>query len=145
MVRVAKTRLTPDEVCSLATAIAVTDGMIVLSDRVADLSSEGLRILERSLQLAGGRAEAVDLMDADLPELVVSRHADRTIVAAFNFSEQPCQREIDLAPLGLTIDGQSVHEWWTGATVPVIDGRARLGVVPKHGCRVLVLPENRPA
>jgi alpha-galactosidase len=140
MVRDTKTQLTPDEVCSLATVIAVTDGMIVLSDRVEQLSAERLDVLDRTLQLAGGQAEVVDLMRADLPELVVARTAAHSIVAAFNFGEQPRRREVDLAALGVEASAAALREWWTGAVVPVNGGRAQLGDVPAHGCRVLVLP-----
>jgi alpha-galactosidase len=140
MVRDTKTQLTPDEVCSLATVIAVTDGMIVLSDRVEQLSAERLDVLDRTLQLAGGQAEVVDLMRADLPELVVARTAAHSIVAAFNFGEQPRRREVDLAALGVEASAAALREWWTGAVVPVNGGRAQLGDVPPHGCRVLVVP-----
>jgi alpha-galactosidase len=143
MVRDTRTRLTPDEVCSLATVIAVTDGMIVLSDRVEQLSDERLALLDRTLQLAGGQPEVVDLMHTDIPELVVARSATHTIVAAFNFSEQPRSRAIALAGLGIEPTAEVLHEWWTGAAVPVSGGDAQLGDVPPHGCRVLVLPQAR--
>ena len=140
MVRDTKTQLTPDEVRSLATVIAVTDGMIVLSDRVEQLTGERLDVLDRTLQLAGGQPEAVDIMHADMPELLVSRTADRTIVAAFNFSEQPRRREVDLKAIGIENVGPTVDEWWTRTAVPVTGGVADLGELPPHGCRVLVLP-----
>jgi alpha-galactosidase len=140
MVRDTKTQLTPDEVRSLATVIAVTDGMIVLSDRVEQLTGEGLDVLDRTMQLAGGRPEVVDLMHADMPELLVARSADRTIVAAFNFREQPRRREVDLKAIGVEGLGPTVDEWWTRTAVPVTAGVADLGEIPPHGCRVLVLP-----
>jgi len=140
MVRDTRTQLTPEEVRSLATVIAVTDGLIVLSDRIEEVSAERLDILDRTLALAGGQPEVVDLMHADVPELLVARTGDRIIVAAFNFSEQSRRRELDLSGLGATVDDSVLREWWTGAAVPVMDGCAQFGEVPPHGCRVLVLP-----
>jgi alpha-galactosidase len=141
MVRDTKTQLTHGEVRSLATVIAVTDGMIVLSDRVEQLSTERLDVLDRTLQLAGGQPEVVDLMHADMPELLVARAAAHTVVAVFNFSEQPSRREVDLKALGVHAAGLNLEEWWTRARVPVTGGVADLGEIPPHGCRVLVLPQ----
>jgi alpha-galactosidase len=140
MLRDTKTQLTPDEVRSLATVIAVTDGMIVLSDRIEQLTGERLDVLDRTLQLAGGQPEVVDLMHADMPELLVARTADHTIVASFNFSEQPQRREVDLKAIGVDDVGPTVDEWWTRTAVPVTGAVADLGEIPPHGCCVLVLP-----
>ncbi len=140
MVRDTRTQLTPDEVRSLATVIAVTDGMIVLSDRVEQLSPERLDVLDRTLQLAGGQPQVVDLLHGDMPELVVARTAEHRMVAAFNFGEQPRRCEIDLTSLGMAAGSESLREWWTEALIPVRGGLAQLGEVPPHGCRVLLLP-----
>lgn len=141
MVRDTRTRLTPEEVRSLATAIAVTDGMIVLSDRVQELSPERLEVLRRTLALGGGRPEAIDLMEADIPELVVSRGPGRAVVAAFNFGAAARRGRVDLAALGIAAGGDTpAAEHWTGMPVPVADGVADMGDIPPHGCRVLVLP-----
>jgi alpha-galactosidase len=141
MVRDTRTQLTLDEVRSLATVIAVTDGMVVLSDRVEQLTAERLDVLMRAVQLAGGQSQVVDLMHADMPELLVARTAERSVVAAFNFDDRPRWREVDLTALGLEVTGEPLREWWTGAAVPVRGGRAQLGEVPAHGCRVLVRPK----
>jgi alpha-galactosidase len=141
MVRDTKTELTINEVLSLATVIAVTDGMIVLSDRVERLSEERRRILQRTLPLAGGRAEVVDLMYADIPELVVARSLERTVVAVFNFADEARRKQVDLQALRVPTDGvDSVTEWWSGTSVAIASGRADLGEIPPHGCRVLMFP-----
>lgn len=145
MVRDTKTQLTEEEVRSLATVIAATDGMIVLSDRVERLSAERRDLLQRALDLSGGRAEVVDLMDADVPELVIARATDHTVVAVFNFSDETQRKKINLATLGVpTAGAPTLAEWWTGASVSVVDGTADVGEIPPHGCRVLVLPVMRP-
>jgi alpha-galactosidase len=141
MVRDTETTLTTEEVRSLATVIAATDGMIVLSDRVDQLANERVALLERTLALSGGQAEIVDLMHADVPELVVTRAAGRTLVAAFNFRDEPQRKRVDLNALGIRDLGSwSGEEWWTGASVPIVNGQADLGDLPPHACRVLVGP-----
>ena len=143
MVRDAETELTADEVRSLATVIAATDGMIVLSDRIDRLSEERLGVLSRTQQLCGGHAHVVDLFRGDLPELVVSRTPERTVVAVFNFADEPRRKQVDLNALEVSSAASGdVVEWWTGAGVPTVDGHVDFEEVPPHGCRVLVWPQT---
>lgn len=141
MIRDAKTRLSEEEVRSLATAIAVTDGMVVLSDRIERLSESRLELLDRTMQLTGGQARIVDLMRADMPEVVVSRSAYKTVVAVFNFTNAAQARSVDLTELGVAPPPASdpTVEWWTGKRLRVESNRIDFGVIPPHGCRVLVL------
>ncbi len=141
MIRDRNTRLTPAEVSSLATVIGATDGMVVLSDRVEKLSDERLAMLERTLELAGGEAEVIDLMSADVPEILLRRGSGGARLAVFNFADDAQQRQIDLTPYTAGARAlQSVAEMWSGAALPVAGGIADLGAIPPHGCRVLLLP-----
>ena len=142
MVRDTKTQLTVDEVRSLATAIALTDGMIVLSDRVERLAPDRLDMLDRTLRLSGGRADAVDLMSTDIPEVIVSRSAEHTIVGLFNFSDRGLHKQVDLRTLGVDSAESTATEFWTGAHIAIVDGRVDVGEVPAHGCRVVVCPAD---
>ncbi|MBI3783845.1 MAG: alpha-galactosidase [Deltaproteobacteria bacterium] len=138
MVRDQRTSLTLDEVRTLTTAIAVTDGMIVLSDRVVQLPESRLQFIDRALELAGGSASAVDLLANGLPEVVVSRKVDEVVVAVFNLRDRPQRKSVDLR--ALAIPGAEVpyaSEWWTGGSVPIADGIANFGEIPPHACRVL--------
>lgn len=138
MVRDTNTALSDDEVRSLATAIAITDGMIVLSDRIEKLSPQRLEILDRTLALAGGRARIHDLMNADIPEVVVSCSPQQVAIAVFNFADQPLRKHVDLQALSLAVDLPStVPDWWTGMPIEIRDGRADCGTIPAHGCRVM--------
>lgn len=146
MVRDTKTRLSEEEVRSLATAIAVTDGMLVLSDRIERLSEPRLQLLERTSELTGGQARIADLMRADMPEVVVSRSAGKTVIAAFNFTDAAEARSVDLAEVGVDppLAGDRMVEWWTGANLATASGRVDFGIIPPHGCRVLVLSTELP-
>jgi len=140
MVREADTELTLDEVLTLATAIAVTDGMVVLSDAMSTVTPERLALLQRTLAATGGRAEVVDLMQSDMPEIVVSRAPGRTLLAVFNFADEPVVKHIDLAATAADLVGATeATDWWTGERVAVHGGRLDLGELPAHGSRLLVL------
>jgi alpha-galactosidase len=140
MVRDTQTQLSADEVRSLATAIAVTDGMIVLSDRVEKLSAERLELLQRTLAAGGGTAEVLDAMHSDMPELVVNRAPERTLIAVFNFADTPRSRRLDLAAIGVAVDMRAeALERWSGDRLSVHRGQVDLGEIPAHGCRLLVV------
>ncbi|MCB1015141.1 MAG: alpha-galactosidase [Acidimicrobiales bacterium] len=144
MVRDTDTRLTIDEVRLLATAFAMTDGMLVLSDDLAALSAERRALVARARALAGGRAEVVDLFERALPELVVSRHPDgRVDVGLLNLGDGPRPGTVDLARLGLAdgraAGGDGLTEYWTGRPVELRGTLADVGVLPRHSARVIRL------
>lgn len=134
LVRATDTRLTPDEVRSLATAIALTDGMFVLGDRVDTLGEERLGWIERLLPLLGGTAQVEDLFARrDIPERVRTTYADGEAVAAFNFGARAADRSVTIGP------DRTATEVWSDAVLPGEPGDTRLPGVPAHGCRLLWL------
>ncbi|MDX2166179.1 MAG: glycoside hydrolase family 36 protein [Deltaproteobacteria bacterium] len=138
MVRAAETQLTPDEVRSLATAIALTDGMFVLSDRLEALPEERLGWIERMLPLLGGRPRVEDAFARAMPEQLTAAYADGDAIAVFNFGARPADRQVTVpAPVS------HVRELWSEAELPVRDGRVSLPAIPPHGVRLLWI--DRPA
>ena len=139
MVRDANTKLTLDEVRVLCTVFGMTNGMVVLSDRLDQVPADRRELVARARELSGGQVEVVDLFEQALPELLVSRHADRVDVAVLNLDDEPRPGSVDLGRLGLaTHDGVDFHEAWTGRAVPVRGGMADLGTLPPHSAHVLV-------
>ncbi len=134
------TRLTLAEVQALATAIALTGGMAVLSDRVAELSPERLSLVRRALDLRADQARVVDLLEADTPEWIVARSGQGVAVAVFNFADAPQRKQVDLSRCDLHLGpDRELGEFWTGERVPLVGGRVDFGVLPPHGCKVVVL------
>ncbi|MEO8604804.1 MAG: glycoside hydrolase family 36 protein [bacterium] len=132
MVRASETQLTPDEVRGLATAIALTDGMFVLSDRLEALPAERLGWIERILPLLGGRARVEDCFERAMPERLDATYADGDAIAVFNFSGAAVDRRVVIpAPVA------SVRELWSDAELPVLDGAVELSAIPPHGVRLL--------
>lgn len=138
MVRSTKTRLNADEVHSLAAAIALTDGMFVVSDRMDQLPPDRLQLLELARALTGGRARVVDLFERDMPELVLSEREEDSLIGAFNFDDRPRQKLLDCGRLG--VPPGDVVDVWSRTVVPRRDGWLDLGEIPPHGCRVLRVP-----
>ena len=138
MVRAAETKLTPDEVRSLATAIALTDGMFVLSDRLEALPAERLEWIERLMPLLGGAARVEDLFDRGLPEHLRTVYPGAEAVALFNFSSRTAARGLTVPP------NTTVRDLWAEEPVAVVDGAIPAADVPAHGCRLLWLEAPPP-
>lgn len=137
MVRDQRTHLTYAEVRSLATIIALTDGLFVMSDRMDQLALDRRGLLVRAQELAGGEAQVSDLFARDLPELLVSRRTDHTLIAVFNFQDVVARKRVDLG--ALVSDATDVEDVWSGARWPVREGWVDFGELPPHGCAVVRL------
>ncbi len=138
MVRDDRTRMTIEEIRTQVAIVGLTDGMLVVSDRLDKVPDDRLDLLGVADRLAGGRPRVCDLFDRPFPELVVSEHPDATYVGTWNTSSHPRRMSIDTAALGLA-DGPAT-EVFSGEPIAVRHGRADLGSVAAHDCRVLRIP-----
>ncbi len=136
MVRGRETELTPDEVQTLAAVIGLTDGMLVVSDRMDALPEERRALLDRAYVLLGGTPRVLDLFARDLPELVHAAYPDGEVFGVFNFGERPAERTVEV---GAPVPGDTARELWSGEDLPVRDGCVVLSAIPPHGCRLLWL------
>lgn len=143
MVRETDTKLTREEVRTLATAIGMTDGMIVLSDKLAAVGPGARGDVARTRELAGGRVRVPDLFERAIPELLVAEHAERCDVGVLNLGDRARRVTLDLDRLGLPAADGDLIEFWTGSAVPVRGGLAHLGELPPHAARVLQVPRPR--
>ncbi|HEV7722654.1 MAG TPA: glycoside hydrolase family 36 protein, partial [Iamia sp.] len=144
MVRTDRTRLTDAEVRFLVAAVALTDGMIVSSDRLDLVPPERLDLLRLAHELAGGRCRVVGLLDGPEPTTVISTKADEVLWGHLHWGDHPVRAQVALAGpewdrLGLDVP-ESVVEALTGATLPVREGRVDLGRLDPHDVRVLRIP-----
>lgn len=137
MLRDSETRLTEEEVRLMATVFAMTNGMLVLSDRLDRLPAARLELLARARRLAGGTPTLVDLFAEREPRVLVSEHPDRVDVAVLNLGDTPAPRTATVAGVVREDGDGDRFELWTGAPVRVRDGVADFGVVPAHAARVV--------
>jgi alpha-galactosidase len=140
MVREDRTQLSDSEVEVLATVMGMTDGMLVISDRLSLLPPRRREVIARTRELAGGTVEVADLFEQQLPELLISRHDRHTDVAALNLGDRPRRTSVDLRLRGVDCPDGTIEELWTRASVPVAAGIADLGTLPPHSARVLRIP-----
>jgi alpha-galactosidase len=134
MVRADETALTVDEVQTLAAVIGLTDGMLVLSDRIDALPEERRALVEKTYRLLGGTASVSDLFASDPPTVVRSTYRDRAVIGVFNFADRAVDRTIEV---GIAVRGDSVRELWTDTVLPVREGRVEVESIPAHGSRLL--------
>ncbi|RJQ10173.1 MAG: alpha-galactosidase [Bacillota bacterium] len=159
LVREEDSQLTPDEVRTLATAIAFSGGALVLSDAPAALAPERLDLVRRALPPSGRACRLVDPLGGVLPEVAVvppqvqsEAQAQSCTVAFFNWSDAPeAGRRADigsaLRAAGWRADAWHVFDFWAGRYVGRFSReapRVPLPDIPPHGCVVLGLTEDRP-
>jgi alpha-galactosidase len=144
MVRTRRTELTEEEFRTLATAIVLTDGLLVLSDRLSLLVQEEMDRIQQVLELRGEsrfRALIPDLMEHDPPRFVVARSADQCAAAVLNFDDTS---ETLSFPMAQWLEHASnlphAFEFWTGQVIELESGMLRLSAVPPHGARVITVP-----
>lgn len=141
LVRADRTKLTPDETRTLATAIGLSGGMMLSSDDLAAIPDDRLELISLLLPVLPESARPMDLMERDMPErfeLAVERDFDPLrLVGAFNFADDTRDLVLPLAA-----GRWHVFELWEPRYRGVAEGDVTLPLVAPHACRALAL---RPA
>jgi alpha-galactosidase len=97
------------EARTLATAIAATGGMLVVSDDVPGLGDEGRALARAALEMARrvdglglpGAARSLDLLEGEFASSLVARSAAGATLAIVNVSDEPAAWCLDPEALGL--------------------------------------------
>jgi alpha-galactosidase len=138
------TSLTLAEVRSLASAIALTGGSLLVSDDLPSLPAERLRIAEVLVPVIGERARVIDWFDKGMPEKLrldqVGATGEWHILANFNWSDKAISREITLADYQLNPGRYVAREFWAGGVGILSNTETyKIGEIPAHGCAVLAV------
>lgn len=144
LIRQEDTRLTPAEVQTLATALALSGGSLIVSDDLAMLSPERLELLARLLPTLQGRAHVLDALDSDQPSEVVLRQSGAAgewfLLARLNWDQQPHAIPIHLERFGLpAADAYLWADAWEQRAGLVRGGVVDLPPIPAHGVRLLAV------
>jgi alpha-galactosidase len=145
LVRDHDTNLTEAEVRSLATVIALSGGMFLVSDDMSRLKPERQRYIAALLPVLGESAKVPGWMDSEMPDLLVlplsGPAGDWVVAGVFNWRGWPHDRKVDLAALGLQPDGDYyVSDFWDQETwIQPGDQPLQLSRLPAHGARLLAL------
>jgi alpha-galactosidase len=138
-----ETRLTADERRTLAAAIALSGGMVLLSDDLSSLSPGAVRLaqilfppLYRAAELPAWRGEAAPSL-AVLP--MRGLQGIWWVVGIFNWSDRPADRTIDLGELA-GIRGEGVaFSFWEELCLAPSGGKLELKKIPAHGSVLLAV------
>ncbi len=135
LVRDTDTELEAKEVHAFATAVAATGGLSVLSDDLPALHGARRKLAREALELARavdgagarGTSRSLDLLGDEIPSRVVATVPGGALVALFNPTDEPEQRELDLATRGFR-GAQTDPERLLGSPAPGLWKEGRLGV-----------------
>ena len=135
------TRLSLEEVQSLASVIALTGGSLLVSDDLPKLTRDRLRFAECLLPVMGQRAQVLDWFDAKMPSMLrldeVNETGEWHILTKFNWKDTPADITLSTTEYQLPAGEYWVSEFWSGTTSMVSNGGAfTIKNVSAHGCAV---------
>jgi alpha-galactosidase len=142
-------QLTLAEVQSLATAIALSGGAMLLSDDLPNVPPERLRIAQQLLPLIGKTPRVLDWFDEPMPRLVRLDLENETgpwhLLAVFNWDNKAQDVVIPLERLQLNPEIDYLYRsFWDGHSDSVQGGALNLMAIPPHGVRLLTLRSATP-
>ncbi len=146
LVRQERSKLTRFEGQSLATAIALSGGMVLSSDDLTQLSQQRLDIVSSLLPplapLASSAAVPIDLMTQSMPAefaLDVRRGFEEwRLTGCLNWSGRRATHTLSLPP-----GRWHVFEFWERRYLGAHGGEIKLAAIPSHGVRLLALRRER--
>lgn len=133
------TSLTLDEVRTLATAIGLTGGSLLLSDDLTRLPEERIHLSEVLLPVIGERARVIDWFDHEFPTRLrvdlVNETGESHLVGGFNWEYVPKNFTITPATFDLPDGEYWICEFWSGKLVRFNkEHPAVFKNIPPHGC-----------
>ncbi len=138
------TQLTLDEVQSLATVIALSGGLWILSDNLSELSSERLKIAQSSLPPIGQRPEVLDWFNVGMPQRVrldlSFAEENWQLVALFNWEDQPESIDFSLVDYQLPPGGRYwLRDYWRNEMFQLTAEETKKLDIPPHGVRLFAV------
>jgi len=138
LVRDSETTLSLDEVRSFATAIALSGGLVVLSDAMPKLPPERRQIASLLLPPYGQSAVALDVFERSLPRflrLAIERPFQRWwLLGVFQWEDEPSEVTVPLPA-----EPVHVFDLWEGRYFGVHQHEIRFSVMSPHSAKLLSL------
>jgi alpha-galactosidase len=143
LVRERDSWLTPDEVRAWASVVALSGGMVLVSDDLSRLEPERLAVLARLFPPLGRAAEALPPVVDDIPErlrLPIERPWGRWwIVGLANWADHERPARFDPADWGLPDGAYHLVDLWSGTHRGPTRGPVDLGTLAPHGLHLLAV------
>jgi alpha-galactosidase len=138
------TELSLAETRSLATAIALSGGSLLISDDLPNVPRERLRLVRQLLPLIGKRPWVLDWFDEPKPRLMrldlENASGSWHLLAVFNWADQPeTEQPLELSRFQLPPGRYLAREFWTGAVHKFAGVNLPVPEIPPHGVRLLSL------
>jgi alpha-galactosidase len=141
--RDSETRLTLAERRALTTAIALSGGMVLLSDDLAALSPAALRMAQSLFPPVYRAADFPDWGGESPPATAVlpmrGALGQWWVIGVFNWADRSADRLLDLRELTGERREFSVFSYWDERILQAEDGRLRLAKIPAHGSVLLAI------
>jgi alpha-galactosidase len=141
--------LTLPEIQSLATAITLSGGSLLLSEDLPNLPYERLRIARCMLPLIGKRPQVLDWFTNPEPTHIRLDLQNDTgewyLLARFNWEEREKEIRIDFDEYGFdTQTDYLVREFWRGNVFKVGENKPLVVTIPAHGVCLMSVREDVP-
>jgi hypothetical protein len=115
-------------------------GQIILSEDLDKLDANQLNLFSLAMPAAEKPAEPIDLFDRPFPQELFCAGETFSLLALFNWSEEPKPAKINLAKYGLR-KKYHLFEFWTREYLGEIEGRKEAGKIAPHGVKYFALTE----
>jgi alpha-galactosidase len=135
IVREGNNQLAPAEVETWATVVALSGGMVLLSDDMSRLEPARAAIIPRLLPPLGEAAKPHGPCVEGVPSRLRLARGERELVAIFNWHDAPADERYELGSVGRW----HALDLWSGAHYGPASGPLLLGGIPAHGVRLLAL------
>ncbi len=142
------TTLTLAEVQTLASIIALTGGLLLISDDMEQVSRYRLRIAQTMLPLLPDRPWVIDWADqltpAKVRQDIHNASGDYHLISFTNWSNKQIHKYLDLKNYLLPVDQKwIVRSYWDEKILIVEDGRINIDL-PAHGTALFTLKLYKP-
>ena len=138
----ADSKLTLPEVQSLASAISLSGGALLLSDDMSKLDEDRLRIAQSLHPVLPPNPQVLDLFETGMPtklrQVMQTPAGERQVIALFNWSDEPRDLALNLGDFGIVGKSWLMREFWTGEWAEV-EADYIFHAVPAHGLRLMTL------
>jgi alpha-galactosidase len=140
LVREDRNRMSLDQIRFLASVIALSGGMFIISDNMQTLSPERLEILRTAMSRRAESMEVVAPFRSFEPDVLVGRRESGLLFGIFNFSNKTKTRIFDLKEL-MSMDElgavREIRDVWDNRELTHQNGLLRIGKMERHSAKLI--------
>lgn len=144
MVRQVETKLTSPEIISWATLVGLSNGMLLISDKMDELGDVDKNLLKVLYPIYNDDADPIKLFTEKNPNKLVldiaNSHEKYKVVGIFNWDDSTKNIAVNFSEFGLKKDEEyHLFEFWSQEYLGIGSDSYILENIPRHGCKLLVI------